>query len=109
MDAAHDHGVPVGDAAAVEVLFCSTSRNVVQLDCRAAAGAGAGWPFMMRLGLPPHAAWSAAAERVLMRWAEQSTIVSMEIRVGHALGRVRLSDGEAAVLLEVTGAGSVFH
>lgn len=108
MDAAPD-GVPAGDSGAVEVLFCSTSRNVVQLDCRAAAGAGAGWPFMMRLGLPAHAAWSAAAERALMRWADRSAIVLMEIRVGHGQGMVRLSDGEAAVLLEVTGAGSVFH
>lgn len=110
MDAEPSGDVPgAATCALVELLFCSVSRNVVVLDCRAASGPGDGWPFVMRLGLPAHGAWSAAAERMLMRWAAQSAVVSVEIRAGQRPVRVRLFDDDAAVLLDATAAGPVFR
>jgi hypothetical protein len=110
MDADHADEVPItATEMSVELVFCSTAANIVELDCRAMSGPGAGWPFSMRLGLPGHAAWSAAAERMLTRWAGQSAVLSVEIKGGRHTAQVRLSDGVAAVLLDAAAAGTVFH
>lgn len=110
MDADRADEVPItAPAISVELVFCSTASNIVELDCRAVSGPGAGWPFSMRLGLPGHAAWSAAAERMLTRWAGESAVVSVEVKGGRRTAQVRLSDGAAAVLLDAVAAGSVFH
>ena len=98
-----------GAGTLVSVVFSSVARGVAELDCVSESGPGAGWPFTMRLGLPGHAAWAAAAERMLARWAERGTVVLVEVRVTHRPPRIRLSDGENAVLLDVTAAGSVFR
>lgn len=98
-----------GAGTLVSVVFSSVVRGVVELDCLAESGPGAGWPFTMRLGLPAHATWAAAAERMLARWAERSAVVLVEVRVTHRPARIRLSDGETSVLLDVTAAGSVFR
>lgn len=95
--------------SAVEIVFCSTSRNIVELDCRTVGGARPGWPFFMRLGLPSHAPWSAAAERMLVRWAAEGAIVTVDLRTVRRPAKVRLSHGDAAVILDAMAPGAVFR
>lgn len=95
-------------SALVEIVFCSTTRGVVRLDCVIATGPGAGWPFSVEVGLPAHPALAAAAERMLTRWSDQGVAVSLGVRPHRRPAGVRLSDGTAAILLDVAGAGSVF-
>ncbi len=94
---------------AVEIVFCSTARNIVELDCRTVGGARPGWPFFMRLGLPGQAPWSAAAERMLIRWAGEGAIVTVDLRAGRRPAKVRLSHGDAAVVLDAMAPGAVFR
>lgn len=102
--------VPIaGVEACVEIVFCSTSRGVVELDCRTVSGTCDGWPFLMRLGLPAHAAWSAAAERMLGRWADEGAIVTVDLRAGRRPPKVRISHGDAAVVLDAVAPGAAFR
>lgn len=111
MEGPHDELDPErrGTGTLVSVVFTSVTRGVVELDCVAESGPGAGWPFTMWLGLPAHATWAAAAERMLARWADDGTVVLVEVRVTRRPAQIRMSDGSTSVLLDVTAAGSVFR
>lgn len=106
MGSMRDHPTPVDGVTAVEVLFCSTARNVVELDCIDASGSGAGRPFTMHLGLPSQQPWSAAAERVIMRWAGASAVVAVEVRGGRRSTKVRLTRDGTVLLLDLAVASS---
>lgn len=101
MGSRHDHRTPVDGVTAFEVVFCSTSRNVAELDCIDASRAEAGEPFALRVRLPSQHPWSAAAERVLVRWAGRSEVVCVEVREGHGLPKVRLAADGTALLLDL--------
>ncbi len=114
MAAEHDRDAPGGSPltgvdAAVELVFCSTSHNVVELDCRTVSGPCDGWPFTMRLGLPQHAAWSAAAERMLTRWAEEGAVVTIDLRAARRPATVRIAYGDAAVVLDAVAPGAAYR
>lgn len=105
MGSGSDHRTPVDGITAIEVVFCSTSRNVAELDCIDASRSEAGRPFVMSVGLPSQQPWSAAAERVLARWARRSAVVCVEVREGHDTPKVRLAAEDTALLLDLTVAG----
>lgn len=98
-----------GVQSAVEIVFCTTARNVVELDCRTVDGPSPGWPFLMRLGLPTHAAWAAATERMLERWAAESAVVTITVRAGGRPATVRIARGDAAVVLDAVAPGAAFR
>lgn len=83
------------------IVFCSMAAGTAHLDCVSETEATRGWPFTMVVGVPPLMEWSVIASRLLERWADTATAISIRLEAGADGARIRLADRTGAVRLDL--------
>jgi len=83
------------------IVFSALAGGTVQLDCVSESDGTRGWPFTLLLDMPAATEWSTMAGRLLARWTDDATGITIHLETSRGADRVRISDGASAVRLDL--------
>jgi len=83
------------------IVFFALAGGTVHLDCVSESDDTRGWPFTLVLDLPGAAEWTTMAARLLGRWADAATGITIRLEPRGETARVRMSDGVNAMRLDL--------
>jgi len=89
------------DVSNAHIVFCSMAAGRAQLDCVSESEGTRGWPFSLVLDVPEGAEWATMAARLLGLWMYDARAIAIRLEPNRRTARVRMSDGENAVRLDL--------
>ena len=87
------------------IVFCAVAGGRAHLDLVSETDGTRGWPFTLVLDLPQAAEWATMAARLLGRWSDDGKGIAIRLEPHRETARVRMSDGESAVRLDLLDVG----